>query len=286
MKKKIPAIKLPRPIRLFSGFRQYDQSALVSARYDKSGKFHAISEPAVRFDDGAEEWWTHGRLQSQGDFPALYVMDSNSGNFKVSTFRDCSFHEQVLLRPNTKVWCDDGYIHRDNAPAVIYDGDEKTSCEEWWVKGLRHRLGSPAFTSNSVDLWYERGLLHRTNGPSVLMKGNSKQIEALYSSWYWHGAKMVERANFFREFNYGDAEPEFVLTALAYIYEHVGMAKVCEHAILRGCHLYPGLDVLLNLASDDVSSGPFIANSIRDFLSGVRTGCESLSVEGMFCESV
>ena len=102
----------------------------------------------------------------------------------ISAFRDCSFHEQVLLRPNTHVWCDDGYIHRDNAPALIHYGDEQTSCEEWWVKGLRHRLGKPAFTSENVDMWYESGLLHRIDAPSVHIKAQSNQIEALYSSWY------------------------------------------------------------------------------------------------------
>ena len=95
---------------------------------------------------------------------------------------------------------------------------------------------------------------------------------------------MVERANFFREFNYGNADPKFVLTALAYIYEHVGLARVCEDAILRGSLLYPELDALLNLASNNISNGPFIANSIRDHLSGKQPECESHSVEGMFDE--
>ena len=281
MKKKIPAIKSPHPKRLFSGFREYDPSALTRDKRDNKGKCHASGEPAVRFDDGAEEWWTHGRLQSQDDFPALSVMTSNSGSFTVASFRGCALHEQVLLLPNTQVWCEDGFIHRDNAPAVIHSGDEFTSCEEWWVKGLRHRVENPAYTSKRFDLWYEHGLLHRTNGPAILVKLNDKQSEVTNSSWYWHGEKMVEYADFIQEFDYASADPEFALNAFAYIYEHVGKAAPCEKAILRGSSLYPDLGVLLNATSGDDSSGQFVANSICDFLSGKTSKCEILSIEGL-----
>lgn len=107
-------------------------------------------------------------------------------------------------------WYHHGYLHRDNAPAVIMtNGSDHTEYwyrrglvhreeksgpaitysdgrEEWWVEGKLHREKGPAVVVPSYcsvdepeEWWYE-GKLHRVGGPAVIHKDGRKL-------WYIHG---------------------------------------------------------------------------------------------------
>jgi hypothetical protein len=45
--------------------------------------------------------------------------------------------------------------------------DEADGLKKWYVKGLLHRLGGPAFEKGNYKQWWEYGMLHRLNGPAV-----------------------------------------------------------------------------------------------------------------------
>lgn len=282
MNSKKLTIKKFRPLRLFSGRRAYDTSALIKVPLKSHRKLHAVDQPAIRFDDGAEEWWMHGRLQSQNDFPAAFIEESNAGIFQVGKFEGCLFHEQLLLTPLTSVWCEDGFIHRDSAPAVITYGDEDIACEQWWRNGFRHRVGEPAYTSQLHDMWFEDGLLHRIDGPAVLVKNHGQsKASRLFSPWYWHGAIMVLNGMFSERFDYAAVPPEFVLRALACLYEQIGTATVCDEAIMRASEVFPDLALVLGATSGTDECGNFVASRILRALGGEVDDAESYSVEGL-----
>ena len=188
MKNHSSNIEPPKRRRLFSlGKRVFDRSAVTSRKVDAQGKLHAIGEPALRFADGAEEHWFHGRLQSTDDMPALTV--ANSNECRVKAYLNHSKHNgRLWLRPSTKVWCDDGFIHREGAPAVICSSDEH-ALQEWWERGVRHREGGPAviriFEDSVYEQWLHHGFLHRDDGPAII---NSDDVEEYaFVEWWQHG---------------------------------------------------------------------------------------------------
>lgn len=203
-------IEPPKRRRLFSiGKRVFDQSAVTSRKVDAQGKLHAIGEPALQFSDGAEEHWLHGRLQSTDDKSALCVAKSNA--CLVKAYVNHSKHGATLkLRPLTHVWCDDGFIHRKGAPAVI-NSDELFPFREWWQHGLRHRVDGPAVIKNIYECvteeWWQQGLRHRDGGPAQIShdddetfafegwwqnglrhrEGDAADISSCVKRWYQHG---------------------------------------------------------------------------------------------------
>lgn len=286
MKSKKSQIKKLRPLRLFSGVRKYDANALIGLDLNNQKKLHAVGRPAIRFDDGAEEWWTRGHLQSQEDFPAVFIEDSNAGVFKVGEFGNCSFHEQLVLTPSTSVWCEDGFIHRDGAPAIINYGTDDLACEQWWKNGFRHRVNGPAYTSEFADMWFEDGLLHRVDAPAIEAKNHakSKVFHNLSNSWCWHGAAMVKQEVFNEEFDYSGVPPAFILRALAYVYEQSGTAVVCDKAVERASEIFPDLGVILGAVSGTDECGVYVAARILSALGGEVDDTEVYSVEGLLEE--
>lgn len=183
-------IEPPKRRRLFSiGKRVFDQSAVTNRKVDAQGKLHAIGEPALQFDDGAEEHWFNGRLQSTDDKPALCVNKSNE--CVVDVYLNHTKHKACLrLTPLTHVWCEDGFIHRDGAPAVSGKCEEY-ALQQWWKHGLMHRDGGPAVIKNYSDSvfeeWLQLGLRHRDGGPAL----TSRSSDEFYSieQWWQHGLK-------------------------------------------------------------------------------------------------
>ena len=181
-------IEPPKRRRLFSiGKRVFDQAAVTSRKVDAQGKLHAIGEPALQFNDGAEEHWFHGRLQSTDDKPALCVAESNA--CVVRAYLNHSEHKTTLrLRPLTRVWCEDGFIHREGAPAIICSGDP-FPYQEWWTHGLRHRVDGPAFIRDfdgSVhEQWWQHGLKHRDGGPAQV--NHDEDEKYAFEIWWQHG---------------------------------------------------------------------------------------------------
>lgn len=275
-----------KPRRLLTlGKRRFDESAVTSRKLDAKGKLHAVGEPALRFDDGAEEHWVHGRLQSTDDRPALCVHLSNACRVKAVSWNDSREHEELDLTPFTHVWCDDGFIHRDGAPAVINYGHEEDAFEEWWQHGLRHRVGGPAIEAYNVCKWFQHGLLHREDGPAIdygskrsKLSGHSRRY--FPSGWYWRGQLMYCHANFIWNFDYNEVPPEFVLRVLAYAYGHWGAANTTPEAIARASIIFPELESFLKAARLVDMTGEEVAQRINDVLAGRET-CESFAVDDL-----
>lgn len=264
-------IKMPKPRRLFAvGKRVIDHSAVVSRKVDENGKLHAIGEPALRFDDGAEEHWFHGRLQSVGDRPALYIARSNACCVAAHSNR-ANFKGLLVLRPETHVWCADGFVHRENAPAVIHYGDEDSALEEWWHRGLRHRDGDAAVIRVPVRKWYQYGLLHRQDGPAIDYASADRPDRINPhgdSGWYWRGQKMASQGTFEVKFDYEAVPPEFVLRALAYAYAHTGGATTPPEAVARASNIFPDLKSFLESVGSIGAPGKDVADRLHDFLAG------------------
>lgn len=274
-----------KPRRLLTlGKRRFYESAVASRKLDAEGKLHAVGEPALRFDDGAEEHWVHGRLQSTDDRPALYVHLSNACQVKAVSWNDSREHEELDLTPFTHVWCDDGFIHRDGAPAVINYGHEEDAHEEWWQHGLRHRDGAPAVEAFDVCKWFQHGLLHREDGPAVdytSAKGAGfRGLRFWENRWFWHGRRMLSNATFSESFDYDQAPPEFVLRALAYAYAYSGYVVTTPKAIARASAVFPDLASLLKTAELVDMSNQVVAQRINDFFAGRET-CEAFALDGL-----
>lgn len=63
-----------------------------------------------------------------------------------------------------KVWRNEkGKWHREDGPAIEYTNGDK----EWFIDGLRHRVGGPACELAGDKYWLVNGLRHRIEGPAV-----------------------------------------------------------------------------------------------------------------------
>jgi len=93
-----------------------------------------------------------------------------------------------MKSPQYKTYYDDnGRIHREGGPAVVWDNGS----EEWWLNGVRHRVGGPALLvaqeipvisefphilESNVSFWaadsrlfFVCGKIHRLDGPAVMV---------------------------------------------------------------------------------------------------------------------
>jgi hypothetical protein len=117
-----------------------------------NGALHSLTSPAIKYNDGREEWWKNGQRHRDGDLPAVLMFDC-------------------------KEWWKDGERHRDNGePAVLkwreeyrYHGRRETNInqvivKEWWV---HNQLVKRESCSNNKIEYFNRGKLHREDGPAV-----------------------------------------------------------------------------------------------------------------------
>ena len=69
---------------------------------------------------------------------------------------------------NAKVWFYGNDIHREDGPAMEFEGGRK----EWWQNNHRHCTNGPAIIyPNGGESWYINGFLHREDGPAVISIG-------------------------------------------------------------------------------------------------------------------
>ena len=275
----------PRAIPLFShGPRKFDASMLTHKRVDSQGKLHALGEPALCFSDEAQEWWHHGKLQSFNETPALYIEDSNACRVKVCCWNNCKTHEYIDLTAGSQVWCQDGYIHRDNGPAIVTWNNQVGLEEEYWHNGLRHRDGLPAIVYPGGSTWFEHGLLHRSDGPAVDVSADNVNVPLRFRyrciQWWWLGKVMFEHGDFIKNFDYKCVPPEFALRALSFRYRHFHSGTMCQAAEKRACVAFPGLSNLISLHRDSMIDAEGLAQVIDDHVAGLRAD-EVFSTDGL-----
>ena len=68
---------------------------------------------------------------------------------------------------------EDGFLHCDDGPAVIYDD----GTEEWYKHGVPHRIGGPAYISSTLKVWFNDGLIHNEDGPASEWEQEGKIIK-------------------------------------------------------------------------------------------------------------
>ena len=99
-----------------------------------------------------------------------------------------------------QVWYQDGKLHREDGPAIIYTGGRQEwylngklhredgpayirtdGAKQWWINGKRHREDGPAITRlDGMKFWYLNGRKHREDGPAVIRPNGRKE-------WYLNG---------------------------------------------------------------------------------------------------
>ena len=88
---------------------------------------------------------------------------------------------KVKVYKNITEWFYNGFLHREDGPAVEYSDGEK----EWYINGKRHREDGPAREwSNGDKMWYKNGKRHREDGPAVDTDG--------FKAWYLNDIRYTE----------------------------------------------------------------------------------------------
>jgi hypothetical protein len=81
---------------------------------------------------------------------------------------------------------ENGNLHRDDGPAVIYwDGEQR-----WYKHGIRHREDGPqAIFPGRGSAWYQNDKLHRDDGPAFEYPSENR------FEWYKHGVPFEPTAH-------------------------------------------------------------------------------------------
>lgn len=184
--------------------REYTEGPALTFNHNKSwayykdGQLHNEGGPAVSID-GQESYYLHGLLLEKSDFLAakaqgLTLTKKDVGYFWVNS--EGAAHREdapaVLLHSGIKYWAKDGFIHRDDGPALteecptypIFGVKGRTivhgtdingknvlygfpfNDEEFGkikAEGLTYSLDPSAKTLN----FYKNDLLHRNGGPAI-----------------------------------------------------------------------------------------------------------------------
>jgi hypothetical protein len=171
---------------------------------DAEGRLHRDGGPAKTvIKDGLldrEEWWTHGepgqidRIVNGGEPGTL----PDDVGYTLSKQRHEAAGGRIEnLRTSqgtqTECWRDhDGRVHRLDGPAItIFDPDNETVRQEWFISGVRHReddkpaivipyrgpvvdeSGVPLDTTDEMS-FYRYGRLHRENGKAAVIARETK----------------------------------------------------------------------------------------------------------------
>ena len=121
----------------------------------KHGVLHRENLPSIEYADGRKEWFFEGKKYHE--IQEETEMITISGD-KINSVNDMP---AVVYKNGTKMWYEDGKIHRDNdLPAIIYSNGD----QEWWRKGQRHRDFGPAVIYGDNHYWYMNGFLTESEG--------------------------------------------------------------------------------------------------------------------------
>lgn len=202
-------MKLPPAVRFFEA-EPVRLLEMVHECRDSSGRLHMDGDIAVGFEDGTVEWWEHGHANSLGDMPAIAMGHSTEHSLLVpSGFKKAPLPDNLVLLPDTRVWCRDGLIHRDDGPAI----DRAVwfaPYQEYWLMGRRHRVNGPAVVGKD-ETWYHHGLIHRSDGAAVVNIDRRNH----YGVWVWYGEVFCAPYGLGDDdFPFNEPPPVFYMTAL------------------------------------------------------------------------
>ncbi len=93
--------------------------------------------------------------------------------------------EYKIDKDGTKEWFLDGYLHREDGPAVEFVNGNKM----WFINGNKHREDGPAIDDvDGTKYWYINDIPHREDGPAVEHVDGEK-------SWYYNGKNIKCSSN-------------------------------------------------------------------------------------------
>jgi hypothetical protein len=86
---------------------------------------------------------------------------------RVENVSKCQSWNGLTTYKRAIVWFLNNSIHRVNGAAILYENGD----EEWYYKGLRHRLNGPSilrkWEGGYYAEWYNKGMYHRIGGPAI-----------------------------------------------------------------------------------------------------------------------
>lgn len=142
-------------------------------------KLHCLNQPAIRWNNGDEEWYFNGLLHRNDNQPAVIKK-----GIRKEWWKNGKLHQDnapaIIWDNGRQEWYSHGVKHRSNAPAIIYD----FGGVEWWDNGVLHRLDGPAVIDHQgTQIWYYFGQIHRDNGPAIVYTNGSNE-------WWINGHKI------------------------------------------------------------------------------------------------
>lgn len=203
-------LKLPPALRYFEAEPVRFQKTLYESR-DSDGRLHSERGYAVSLDDGTEEYWRHGHAHSVDDWPAIIVGQSSEVWLSVPSGLNLPLPDELVLKPDARVWCEDGLIHRVG-DAAIELSPGLFNYQEYWCRGRRHRANGPAVIK-AEHTWYYHGLIHRADGPAVEHPHATLDYRG---DWVWYGDLFSTPEGLYaQDFPFHEPPAEFYMTALA-----------------------------------------------------------------------
>lgn len=89
-----------------------------------------------------------------------------------------------VLNGGIKIWYINGFIHREDGPAIEYPNGTK----KWYKYGMTHREDGPAIEWADGDkYWFNNGKLHREDGPAIQRNEIKNPNEK--NEWWLDGIK-------------------------------------------------------------------------------------------------
>lgn len=205
-------LPLPLALRYFEAEPCWRSEAPEFALRDADERLHCDDGVAVQFEDGATEYWWHGRAHRERGLPAIYITDTNAIELPLGSSERYIVPDALRLNPGSEICCVDGLIHCDDGAAICNHGDEDTYCMEYWFRGRRHCSNGPAVETMEWELWYYHGLLHREDGPAC----KAKRRKGSKHTCYWYGRKLAFDEPLAYDFPTDEPPPALVLHALAH----------------------------------------------------------------------
>jgi len=105
-------------------------------------------------------------------FSNLYFVRKSVYCLNVFKIKLCEINGIGVDKYGTKYWYKDGFLHREDGPAIEYPDGSK----EWYKNGLLHREVGPAIEfTNGSKLWYFNNQRHREDGPAIERASGEKE---------------------------------------------------------------------------------------------------------------
>jgi|GEM_PF-5210739 len=267
-------LKLPPALRYFEAEPVRFEETLHESR-DSDGRLHSEQGYAVLLDDGTEECWRHGHAHSVDDWPAIIVGRSSEVWVSVPSVSNVPFPDELVLKPDARLWCDDGLIHRDGSAAVELSPG-LFNYQEYWCRGRRHRANGPAVIK-AEHTWYYHGLVHRSDGPAVVYPEATLDY---CGDWVWYGVLFCTHEGLYiQDFPFHEPPPKFYLTALTSMQAPPQFTPTAEGIVVsRIGELMPDFPLLWGLR--EVCGWDEIRRSLVSFSEAHAPGCTA-NLQGM-----